>query len=111
MKGEPIDGLQRGSVNSELAHNFRHGISWNIIRTRGMLASSAAYADRVLEVNVSFKPGDVVQLKSGGPIMTVKSVSGDDAACIWFEKTKEHRSVFPTALLSAFRRRPIRVTF
>jgi uncharacterized protein YodC (DUF2158 family) len=39
-----------------------------------------------------FKPGDLVQLKSGGPLMTVEQVgqramTGEDTVwCVWFEK-------------------------
>jgi uncharacterized protein YodC (DUF2158 family) len=39
-----------------------------------------------------FVPGDIVQLKSGGPVMTVEqvgkdSMTGQDAVwCTWFEK-------------------------
>lgn len=37
-----------------------------------------------------FKPGDVVQLKSGGPIMTVKFLDEDgDIYCEWFDKKEE----------------------
>lgn len=34
-------------------------------------------------------PGDVVQLKSGGPIMTIESLTNDTQpmyVCIWFDK-------------------------
>ena len=34
--------------------------------------------------NTSFVPGDVVQLKSGGPLMTVESLEGEAARCEWF---------------------------
>jgi len=45
------------------------------------------------------KAGGVVQLKSGGPYMTVNSV-GDhygtlSAWCVWFDKTKQVTGVFP----------------
>ncbi|WP_245322900.1 YodC family protein [Bradyrhizobium valentinum] len=41
---------------------------------------------------IEFKPGDLVQVKSGGPIMTVEKVGKtamfeEDAVwCVWFEK-------------------------
>lgn len=46
-----------------------------------------------------FKAGDVVQLKSGGPKMTITSV-GDNygtmtAWCAWFEGTKQQTGHFP----------------
>ncbi|HKT27884.1 YodC family protein [Dyella sp.] len=37
-----------------------------------------------------FKPGDVVQLKSGGPVMTIKFIDEDEEAfCEWFDKKEE----------------------
>ena len=50
-----------------------------------------------------FKAGDVVQLKSGGPKMTIKDIdvygmgSSEDhvqANCVWFEGTKQKEGVF-----------------
>lgn len=35
------------------------------------------------------KEGDVVQLKSGGPPMTITGFNGDSAICQWFDKNKE----------------------
>ena len=41
---------------------------------------------------MEFAPGDTVQLKSGGPIMTVEqvgeywSIEGTAVWCVWFEK-------------------------
>lgn len=35
-----------------------------------------------------FKKGDIVQLKSGGPDMTVTSVQGEEIWCIWFAGKK-----------------------
>lgn len=48
-----------------------------------------------------FKPGDVVQLKSGGPRMTVKAVrEPDEVICVWFEKTKRYEDVFDAPLIA-----------
>jgi uncharacterized protein YodC (DUF2158 family) len=50
-----------------------------------------------------FKAGDVVQLKSGGPDMTVNFVENDSgtevAACSWFVNNKKESSRFPTSSL------------
>lgn len=50
-----------------------------------------------------FKAGDVVQLKSGGPKMTVSYVrewQGQmEANCDWFEGTTNHSGSFPVTSL------------
>jgi uncharacterized protein YodC (DUF2158 family) len=50
-----------------------------------------------------FKVGDLVQLKSGGPIMTVETVySTDSVGCHWFAGAKLNSGHFdPGALLPA----------
>ncbi len=53
---------------------------------------------------MSFKIGDVVQLKSGGPLMTVTQVgSGIDGTpmidCVWFDKTDQKFGTFRAAVL------------
>ncbi|MBT8766874.1 YodC family protein [Metapseudomonas boanensis] len=54
------------------------------------------------------KKGDVVQLKSGGPKMTVEDVGNyggmgmgpeHGAKCVWFEKNKAEQKVFDVAVL------------
>ena len=43
----------------------------------------------------SFGPGDVVQLKSGGPVMTVEEDFDDSSViCRWFEKNQVKSDVF-----------------
>ena len=49
----------------------------------------------------SFKAGDVVQLKSGGPHMTIQQIGtyaslggAHGAQCVWFDKTKQEKGVF-----------------
>lgn len=51
----------------------------------------------------SITAGDVVQLKSGGPLMTVESVSPFNgvmsAHCAWFDKSKKDHGVFAVSML------------
>jgi uncharacterized protein YodC (DUF2158 family) len=59
----------------------------------------------------SFQPGDIVQLKSGGPKMTVQrkddflpriGQEADKVECQWFVGNKlQHGSFFPESLKSA----------
>ena len=43
-----------------------------------------------------FKPGDEVQLKSGGPVMTIEKFintdDGEKAVCDWFDKSEKPQS-------------------
>jgi uncharacterized protein YodC (DUF2158 family) len=48
-----------------------------------------------------FKVGDVVLLKSGGPDMTIETVTGQTVHCVWFEKNVVKRGAFPMATLEA----------
>ena len=42
-----------------------------------------------------FEPGKVVQLKSGGPNMTIEEdIDGDTCNCQWFEKNELRYGVF-----------------
>jgi uncharacterized protein YodC (DUF2158 family) len=47
-----------------------------------------------------FKPGDLVELNSGGPVMTVNErQSGDEYYCQWFAGKKLDHGTFPLASL------------
>jgi len=52
-----------------------------------------------IDMSEQFKPGDVVMLKSGGPSMTVASVNGEFAECVWFEKNRPFREHYPFIVL------------
>ena len=50
-----------------------------------------------------FKPGDVVQLKSGGPAMTVGGrVAEDSVRCHWFDGATAMTEIFPTAAIRLY---------
>ncbi len=52
---------------------------------------------------MNFAIGDTVQLKSGGPVMTVESFGDDNyVRCVWFEKTQVQRGGFPSATLAKY---------
>lgn len=53
-----------------------------------------------------FKPGDTVQLKSGGPVMTIESMEAGEgvtyALCVWFVKDETKRGNFATYTLTPY---------
>ena len=49
--------------------------------------------------------GDRVQLKSGGPVMTVSEDEGDSVWCQWFEKSELKSSSFKRHVLAKVRDR------
>lgn len=56
------------------------------------------------EVKIIIERGDIVQLASGGPHMTVEAVNEDkdEVACVWFvnDDSGPHRAVFSAAILN-----------
>ena len=70
------------------------------------------------ECAIDFKIGDLVTLKSGGPIMTVEAVQGTDpkVSCVWFQivavlaaahetrvwDSSPNRATFPQESLEAY---------
>jgi len=57
-----------------------------------------------------WKEGDLVQLKSGGPIMTVESATTYEGKtsifCAWFDKTQKMTGSFPPATLQRYTEEP-----
>jgi uncharacterized protein YodC (DUF2158 family) len=66
-------------------------------------AGPSVWGDTKMELDLSFKPGDVVQLNSGGPKMTVVAVLSDGTMrCTWFnDDGRSDSGVFPQAGLRA----------
>jgi uncharacterized protein YodC (DUF2158 family) len=48
-----------------------------------------------------FRPGEIVQLKSGGPKMTVEESHPDQTRCVWFKDDERKGSWFNNDLLTA----------
>jgi len=46
-----------------------------------------------------FKTGDVVELKSGGPKMTIHDLKGSMATCVWFVGKDKKQDVFDVDML------------
>lgn len=47
-------------------------------------------------------PGSVVTLRSGGPALTVQSIEGSDASCVWFYGGVPHQHTFPMLTLDLY---------
>jgi uncharacterized protein YodC (DUF2158 family) len=52
----------------------------------------------------SFQVGDVVELKSNSPYMTVEKTDGDCVYCVWFSGEQPIRSHFPPDALKKSRK-------
>ena len=52
-------------------------------------------------MSVEFKPGDIVQLKSGGPKMTVREITAlGPVKTSWFAGSKHESAIFPVETLT-----------
>lgn len=51
---------------------------------------------------MTFAIGEVVVLRSGGPRMTIASIDGQAAVCVWIEKNRTYREEFEFVLLGKY---------
>jgi uncharacterized protein YodC (DUF2158 family) len=76
----------------------------------GSLFSIPAFSDPVQpdtamqsQTAISFRRGDLVRLRSGGPLMTIDSIKGDQVDCIWTGLDGEpNAQSFPADVLQRF---------
>ena len=58
------------------------------------LAVSGSRTITLVQNEERFEAGDVVRLKTGGPPMIVRAVSGDTAYCQWYAGVDLHQGTF-----------------
>jgi uncharacterized protein YodC (DUF2158 family) len=64
------------------------------------IASSASMVDSSA---TRFVRGDLVRLRSGGPLMTINDIQGDRADCFWTdENAMPQEATFPVHVLQKF---------
>lgn len=52
----------------------------------------------------AFESGTVVQLASGGPIMTVQEARpSGDVVCVWFDKNRQNEGTFKALMLRPYK--------
>jgi len=83
VQNPPIGGQSPGTVSSPgLTVVGGHAVS---TKTVGMAPGSSvsAPANTQNQAAPAFGNGNLVRLRSGGPLMTVKSIKGDQVDCFW----------------------------
>jgi uncharacterized protein YodC (DUF2158 family) len=73
----------------------------------GLASSSPAFsasANTVLSIAApQLHQGDLVRLRSGGPLMTVDAIKGDQVECVWTgENGETDDATFPAKMLQKF---------
>lgn len=53
---------------------------------------------------MTFSPGSTVQLKSGGPVMTVEKSDERHAVCVWREGKELKRHTLSLVILEAYKK-------
>jgi uncharacterized protein YodC (DUF2158 family) len=91
---------RRASIATALAFGIALGIPFSAPATSEPAPSSVATPDQAA---IPLKRGDLVRLRSGGILMTVASVKGDQVDCFWTDLNDEpNAETFPIAVLQKF---------
>jgi uncharacterized protein YodC (DUF2158 family) len=88
-----------GSAALPAGSGERRQRTTNLVSAFGRAALSEMHMSET-----SLKPGDVVQLRSGGPAMTLVSTDASIGVCLWFDAQERRDSQpFPMHVLRPFR--------
>lgn len=61
-------------------------------------------------MDATFKPGDLVRLKSGGPVLTIIAANAADACFAWFVDGQYRNAECPTGALVLVDAFPVHIT-
>jgi uncharacterized protein YodC (DUF2158 family) len=74
----------------------------NAVWAGGALCDQSESSVAIRNHAPSLQSGDLVRLRSGGPLMIVKSVQDDQAVCSWWSVDEDYyrTDTFPVAMLT-----------
>jgi uncharacterized protein YodC (DUF2158 family) len=88
----------RASIATALILGIALGIPWSV-------QAYSASSDTATQAETArpLRPGDLVRLRSGGTLMTVDSIKGNQAVCFWTDVDGQpNEDSFPIDVLEKF---------
>jgi uncharacterized protein YodC (DUF2158 family) len=88
---------------ASIAKALTLGIAFSMPLSIPAFSSTPSNTAAQSQTSPSFRPGDLVRLRSGGPAMTVDSIKGNQADCFWTGTDGEpNAESFPIEVLQKF---------